>query len=94
MVHVKSPLLSLKLDLEHENVDILKNGFYHRIEQPSEHPIRERAKNLVVYSSRNVVPRTISYSVLIITFCITSELTSQMQRNEDERFIQTWTVLI
>ena len=44
MVHVKSPLLNFKLDLEHENVDILKNGFYHRILHPSEYPKRERAK--------------------------------------------------
>ena len=44
MVHVKLPLLNFKLDLEHENVDILKNGFYHRILQPSEYPKRERAK--------------------------------------------------
>ena len=44
MVHVKSPLLNFKLDLEHENVNILKNGFYHRILQLSEYPKRERAK--------------------------------------------------
>ena len=44
MVHGKLPLLNFKLDLEHENVDILKNGFYHRILQPSEYPKRERAK--------------------------------------------------
>ena len=46
MVHVKSPLLNFKLDLEHENVDILKNGFYHRILHPSEYPKRERAKKI------------------------------------------------
>ena len=44
MDHVKSPLLNFKLDLEHENVNILKNGFYHRILQLSEYPKRERAK--------------------------------------------------
>ena len=51
MVHGKLPLLNFKLDLEHENVDILKNGFYHRILQPSEYPKRERAKKIFFFET-------------------------------------------
>ena len=43
MRHVKWPSSSFKVDLDHENDTISKNGFYQRILQPSEHPKRERA---------------------------------------------------
>ena len=44
MVDVKWPSPSLKVDLDHENDNIRKNGFYQRILQPSEHPKRVGAK--------------------------------------------------
>ena len=44
MVHVKWPSPSFKVDLDHENDNIMKNGFYQRILQPSEHPKRVGAK--------------------------------------------------
>ena len=44
MVHVKWPSPNFKVDLDHENDDIMKNGFYQRILQPSEHPKRVGAK--------------------------------------------------
>ena len=37
MVHVKWPSSSFKVDLDHENDTIMKNGFYERIHQLSEH---------------------------------------------------------
>ena len=43
MVHVKWSRPNFN-DLEHENVNISKNGFYQRILQASEYPKRERAK--------------------------------------------------
>ena len=44
MVHVKWPSSSFKVDLDHEIDNIMKNGFYQRILQPSEHPKRVGAK--------------------------------------------------
>ena len=44
MNHVKWPSPSFKVDLDHENDNIMKNGFYQRILQPSEHPKRVGAK--------------------------------------------------
>ena len=40
MVHVKWPSPSFKIDLDHENDNIMKNGFYQRVLQPTEHPKR------------------------------------------------------
>ena len=44
MVHVKWPSPNFKVDLDHENDNIRKNGFYPRILQSSEHPKRVGAK--------------------------------------------------
>ena len=44
MVHVKWPSPSFKVNLEYENDNIMKNGFYQRNLQPSKHPKRVAAK--------------------------------------------------
>ena len=44
MIHVKWSSPNFKVDLDHENDNIMKNGFYQRILQPSEYPKRVGAK--------------------------------------------------
>ena len=51
MVHVKWPSPSFKVDLDHENDNIMKNGFYQRILQPSEHLKRVGAKILYFFKT-------------------------------------------
>ena len=51
MVHVKWPSPSFKVDLEYENDNIMKNGFYQRILQPSEHPKRVGAKKIYFFKT-------------------------------------------
>ena len=51
MVHVKWPSPSFKVDLDHENDNIMKNGFYQRILQPSEHPKRVGAKKFYFFKT-------------------------------------------
>ena len=51
MVHVKWPSPSFKVDLEYENDNIMKNGFYQRILQPSEHPKRVGAKKFYFFKT-------------------------------------------
>ena len=51
MVHVKWPSPSFKVDLDHENDNIMKNDFYQRILQPSEHPKRVGAKKYFFFKT-------------------------------------------
>ena len=51
MVHVKWPSPSFKVDLDHEIDNIMKNDFYQRILQPSEHPKRVGAKKIFFQNS-------------------------------------------
>ena len=51
MVHVKWPSPNFKVDLDHENDNIRKNGFYQRILQPSEHPKRVGENKKKIWNS-------------------------------------------
>ena len=51
MVHVKWPSPNFKVDLDHENDDIMKNGFYQRILQPSVNLKRVGAKKKFVFQT-------------------------------------------
>ena len=71
MVHVKWPSPSFKVDLEYENDNIMKNGFYQRILQPSEHPKRVGAKIFYFFKTlldgplRNVAKKNFENVTLI-----------------------------
>ena len=61
MVHVKWPSPSFKVDLDHEIDNIMKNGFYQRILQPSEHPKRVGAK--IFYFSKTLLDGPLFYKL-------------------------------
>ena len=78
MVHVKWPSPNFKVDLDHENDDIRKNGFYQRILQPSEHPKRVGENKKKIWNS---IRRSLNDTFLRI-FGIYSIFKLKIQNNE------------
>ena len=74
MVHVKWPSPSFKVDLDHENDNIMKNGFYQRILQPSEHPKRMGAK--FFYFFKTLLDGPLILFIAIMPFSATARIST------------------